>query len=162
MVMRAEPTEILLVEDNPNDVELTLRAFHKHNIANAVRVVTDGEQALDYLFARGVYADRDASALPRVVLLDLKLPKIDGFEVLAAIRADPRTASLPVVILTSSSEERDVTRSYEGGSNSYVVKPVDFEQFAGAVSELGMYWLLLNRVPDPAASGVPVSGRPRP
>jgi CheY-like chemotaxis protein len=143
-----QPIEILLVEDNPNDVELTLRALRRHNIANHVLVVGDGAQALDYLFARGEYEGRDVNSPPKVVLLDLKLPKVDGFEVLAALRADPRTTTVPVVILTSSSEERDVARGYQGGANSYVVKPVDFEQFAQAVSDLGLYWLLLNRVPE--------------
>ncbi len=151
--MDEEPIEILLVEDNPNDVELTLRALRNHNIANRVHVAHDGVEALDYIFGRGEYAERDVARPPKVVLLDLKLPRVDGFEVLEAIRADHRTALLPVVILTSSSEESDIVRSYERGSNSYVVKPVDFEQFARAVSELGMYWLLLNRAVDPVAVG---------
>ncbi|MBL9086083.1 MAG: response regulator [Planctomycetia bacterium] len=144
--------EILLVEDNPDDVELALRAFRQNRIANAVRVVHDGAEALDYLFARGPFAGRDAEAAPQVVLLDLKLPKVDGLEVLRAMRADPRTRLVPVVVLTSSLEEDDVVRSYELGSNSYIRKPVDFAQFVEAVRQLGLYWLVLN-VPPSARPG---------
>ena len=140
--------EILVVEDNPDDVELTLRAFRKSNVANEVIVVRDGVQALDYLFATGEYAGRDPNALPQVVLLDLNLPRIDGLEVLQRVRAHPRTKLLPVVILTSSTEEQDLVSGYSLGANSYVQKPVDFEQFADSVKQLGLYWLLLNHPPE--------------
>jgi len=133
---------ILLVEDNPHDEQLTLRAFRKSNIANPIVVVRDGVEALDYLFARGAHAAR--TALPQMVLLDLKLPKLDGLEVLKAMREDARTKLLPVVVLTSSNEEQDLVRSYSLGANSYVRKPVDFEQFVEAVRQLGLYWLVLN------------------
>jgi len=136
---------ILLVEDNSSDEELTLLALRKSKVVNSVVVVRDGAAALDYLFARGTYAGRDTSDLPQVVLLDLNLPKIGGLEVLQAIRADPRTRMLPVVILTSSAEDKDIVSGYGHGANSYVVKPVDFNQFAEAVRQLGMYWLLLNQ-----------------
>lgn len=140
---------ILLVEDNPDDEALTLRALHKNNIANEVVVARDGAEALDYLFGTGSFAGRDTSALPQVVLLDLKLPKLSGLEVLSRIRADPRTQLLPVVILTSSQEERDLVDSYGRGANSYVRKPVDFQQFVEAVKNLGLYWLVLNEgVPE--------------
>ena len=137
--------EILLVEDNPDDVELTLRAFRRSNIANEVVVVRDGVEALEYLFARGRYADRDVDALPQVVLLDLKLPRLSGLEVLERLRAHARTKLLPVVILTSSTEECDLVKGYSLGANSYVRKPVDFEQFADSVRQLGLYWLVLMR-----------------
>jgi len=136
---------ILLVEDNDNDEVLTLRALKKSNILNRVVVVRDGAEALDYLFSRGVHANRPASEIPQVILLDLKLPKIDGLEVLRAIRADERTKLLPVVVLTSSVEEQDVIRSYGLGANSYVRKPVDFNQFVDAVKQLGLYWLVINQ-----------------
>jgi two-component system response regulator len=138
---------ILLVEDNPDDEALTLRAIKKNNISNAVVVVRDGAEALDYLFATNAYAGRDTSVLPQVVLLDLKLPKMDGLEVLRRLREDPRTRLLPVVILTSSTEEQDRFSGYELGANSYVRKPVDFVQFLEAVRNLGLYWLLLNERP---------------
>jgi two-component system response regulator len=138
---------ILLVEDNPDDVDLTLKAFEKNGIANKVDVVEDGAEALDYLFARGRYSTRAQEKLPTVVLLDLKLPKVDGLEVLQSIRADQRTKLLPVVVLTSSELEQDVVDSYNLGANSYVRKPVDFKQFTKAVRELGLYWLLLNEWP---------------
>ena len=138
---------ILLVEDNPDDEALTLRAFCKNNIANEVVVARDGAEALDYLFASGAYANRDAAALPQVVILDLKLPKIDGLEVLRRLRAAPHTKLLPVVILTSSTEERDRLEGYGLGANSYVRKPVDFAEFVDAVRQLGLYWLLLNERP---------------
>lgn len=138
---------ILLVEDNASDEELTLRALRKSNIGNKVVVTRDGSAALDYLFARGAYAGRDTKDLPQIVLLDLNLPKMGGIEVLRAIRADERTKLLPVVILTSSKEDRDLVGSYESGANSYIVKPVDFTQFAEAVRQLGMYWLVLNQQP---------------
>ena len=136
---------ILLVEDNADDEELTLRALAKSNIMNRVVVARDGAEALDYLFARGAYAGRDPNETPQVVLLDLKLPKVDGLEVLRQLRADPRTRRLAVVILTSSGEEQDVLRGYDLGANSYIRKPVDFTQFVDAVRQLGLYWLVLNQ-----------------
>jgi two-component system response regulator len=136
--------EILLVEDNPDDVELTRLAFEEANVANHLVVVRDGAEALDYLFARGRYASRDATALPSIVLLDLNLPKLDGREVLQAIRADPATRDLPVIVLTTSAEPFDVEASYALGVNSYIQKPVDFEQFVWAVRQVGLYWLVLN------------------
>lgn len=147
-----EEKVIMLVEDNPNDVALSLRALKKHNIRNEVVVVHDGADALDYLFARGIHARRDPAALPAVVLLDLKLPKVDGIEVLQQIRANEGTKFLPVVILTSSSEERDRLEGYSSGCNSYVRKPVDFNNFAEAVRQLGLYWLVLNE-PPPQSGG---------
>ena len=138
---------ILLVEDNPDDEALTLRAFRKNNMKNRIVVVRDGEEALDFLFYRGAYATRDPDEVPEIVLLDLKLPKIDGLEVLRQIRADLRTRLLPVVILTSSKEEQDLIEGYSQGANSYVRKPVDFNQFVEAVKQLGLYWLVLNEPP---------------
>jgi two-component system response regulator len=143
--------EILLVEDSPDDVELTRIAFEEAKVANMLRVVNDGAEALDYLFARGKHADRDPTALPSLVLLDLNLPKVDGREVLQAIRADPATHTLPVVVLTTSAEPFDVDATYALGVNSYIRKPVDFEQFVWAVKQVGLYWLVLNETPD--ASG---------
>jgi CheY-like chemotaxis protein len=140
--------EILLVEDNPNDVELTLRALKKHNITNNVHVVKDGAEALEYIFATGAYASRDINHNPKVILLDLKLPKVDGIEVLRRIKSDGRTKVIPVVVLTSSKEERDLVQSYKLGANSYITKPVDFESFVKSVAELGLYWLLLNQPPS--------------
>jgi CheY-like chemotaxis protein len=145
--MNTHPVEILLVEDNPNDVELTLHALRKNNLANNIHVVRDGEEALDFLFCRGIYQSRDTGLTPRVVLLDLKLPKVDGLEVLRQIRADDRLRTLPVVIMTSSREERDVVAGYRLGINSYIVKPVEFDQFTEAVRQIGCYWLLLNQPP---------------
>ena len=139
--------EILLVEDNPRDVELTLRALKKHNLANHVHVVKDGEEALEFLFANGIYEGRNVENLPRVIFLDLKLPKIDGLEVLRKVKSDERTKMVPVVVMTSSQEEQDMVESYRFGVNSYIVKPVDFEKFMKSVAELGFYWLLLNRGP---------------
>jgi two-component system response regulator len=139
--------KILLVEDNPDDVELTIRAFNKNRIQNELIVVNDGLTALDYLLRRGKYSTIPEPHLPAVVLLDLKLPKLDGFEVLNAIRTNEKTKLLPVVILTSSNEEQDIIKGYNGGANSYVRKPVVFEEFIEAVSKLGMYWLLLNEPP---------------
>jgi CheY-like chemotaxis protein len=139
--------EILLVEDNPNDVELTLRALKKNHLANRVVVVTDGEEALDFIFARGQFNNRKIEDGPKVILLDLKLPKVDGLEVLRAVKGDPRTKVIPVVVLTSSNEERDILESYHLGVNSYIVKPVDFDKFIEAVNSLGLYWLLLNQPP---------------
>ncbi|MFQ5862742.1 MAG: response regulator [Candidatus Brocadiales bacterium] len=144
---KAEDKTILLVEDNPDDVELTLRALRKNKIKNEVVVVCDGVEALDYLFASGAYAGRNTDVMPVVVLLDLKMPRLDGLEVLLAMRTDERTKLLPVVILTSSDEEKDKIESYDRGANSYVRKPVDFEQFSEAVRQLGLYWLLLNEPP---------------
>jgi len=138
---------ILLVEDNPDDVELTLRALKKNNVTNEVVVAHDGVEALDYLFGSGAYAGRDLSVMPTVILLDLKLPKMDGLEVLRRLRADDRTRLLPVVILTSSKEEQDIVNGYRLGANSYVRKPVDFAQFTEAVGQLRLYWLLLNEGP---------------
>ena len=136
---------ILLVEDSSTDEELTLRALKKHNIANRVVVARDGAEALEYLFFEGKYADRDPSEIPQVILLDLNLPKIGGLEVLRRVRVDERTKLLPVVILTSSREDQDLLDGYTFGANSYVVKPVDFTQFADAVRQLGLYWLVLNQ-----------------
>lgn len=136
---------ILLVEDNSSDEELTLRALRRSNIQNTVEVVRDGAAALDYLFARGPYAERDVEDTPQVVLLDLNLPKVSGLEVLRAVRADPRTRLLPVVILTSSKQDQDLVDGYHLGANSYIVKPVDFVQFADAIRQLGLYWLVLNQ-----------------
>ncbi len=145
--MKANEVEILLVEDNPTDVELTLRALKKNNLTNKVHVVTDGAEALDYLFATGTYKEREIDKKPKVVLLDLKLPKVDGLQVLKKIKSDERTRDIPVVVLTSSKEEQDRIESYKLGVNSYIVKPVDFEQFTKSVLELGLYWLLLNELP---------------
>jgi len=145
--MANDPVEILLVEDNPNDVELALRALQRHNLANKVFVVKDGVEALEFLFATGAHADRNVKNTPRVVFLDLKLRKVDGLEVLRRVKSDERTRAIPVVVLTSSREERDVVESYQLGVNSYIVKPVDFEKFVQAVSEVGLYWVLLNQPP---------------
>ena len=138
---------ILLVEDNPDDVQLTLRALKKSKIMNEVVVAQDGVEALEYLFGTGKYAGRDTRVLPQVVLLDLKMPKMDGLEVLQRLRGDDRTKLLPIVVLTTSSEDRDRVESYKLGANSYIRKPVDFEQFVGAVQQLGLYWLVLNESP---------------
>ncbi len=138
---------ILLVEDNADDETLTLRALEKNNICNKVDVVRDGREALDYLFGTGAYSERDISVQPQVILLDLKLPKINGLEVLQRIRSDQRTKLLPVAILTSSNEEKDLINGYSLGANSYICKPVDFEQFSEAVRQLGLYWLVLNEAP---------------
>ena len=138
---------LLLVEDNPDDEALTLRALRKHNLANEIVVARDGQEALDYLFGEGEYRGRDVSVQPQVILLDLKLPKVDGLQVLERLRAEPRTRHIPVVVLTSSNEEQDMIRSYDLGANSYVRKPVDFEQFLEAARQLGLYWLVLNEVP---------------
>ena len=142
-----DSVEILLVEDNPRDAEITLRALKKSNLANHLFHVNDGQEALDWLFGIGQYEGRDINQRPKVVLLDLKLPKVDGIEVLRAVRADPRTHRIPVVVMTSSRQEQDVVRSYDLGVNSYIVKPVDFENFSMAVAAAGHYWLLLNQDP---------------
>lgn len=141
--------EILLVEDNPSDVELTLRALKKNSIANAIAIVRDGEAALDFVFATGSYAARSIDDPPKVILLDLKLPKVDGLEVLHRLKGDPRTKAIPVVMLTSSREEQDIRRSYHYGVNSYIVKPVEFEKFARAIGDIGIYWMVLNQAPFP-------------
>jgi CheY-like chemotaxis protein len=137
--------EILLVEDNPDDVELTLHAFRKHRVTNAIHVARDGAEALDFVFCTGAHNGRDARNGPRVVLLDLKLPKVDGLEVLRRMKADPRTRTIPVVVLTSSRDDRDIVESYHLGVNSYIVKPVNFAQFTECARTLGMYWLLVNQ-----------------
>ena len=139
--------EILLVEDNQDDLDMTLRALRKANLANHIQVARDGAEAVEFLFCQGAHAGRKVEHAPRLILLDLKLPKVDGMEVLERIKADPRTKMIPVVILTSSKEQKDVVESYKLGVNSYIVKPVNFESFAIAVQELGMYWLLLNQPP---------------
>ena len=140
-----QDTEILLVEDNADDAELTLRALKKHNLANKVYHVKDGAEALEFLFGTGTYASRGAGFVPKVVLLDLKLPKVDGMEVLRRIKGDERTRDIPVVILTSSREERDIIEGYKLGVNSYVQKPVQFDRFVEAVAQLGLYWMVLNQ-----------------
>jgi two-component system, response regulator len=147
--MPKNAVEILLVEDNPRDVELTLHVFQRHHLTNRIHVVRDGAEALDFLFCTGAYAERNIHQAPKVMLLDLKLPKVDGLGVLRRIKADARTRTIPVVVLTSSREEPDIAESYHLGVNSYIVKPVDFEQFTEAVRLLGMYWLLLNQPPLP-------------
>ena len=136
---------ILLAEDNPDDVILTQRAFKKSNLLNEIVVVKDGQEALDYLFAKGKHKDRDKNVMPELILLDLKMPKLDGLQVLKQIRENPRTKQLPIVILTTSKEENDIVESYCLGANSFITKPVDFEQFVEAVKQLGLYWLVLNQ-----------------
>ena len=145
--MNESHLEILLIEDNPNDVELALHALKKHHLANNIQVLRDGAEALEFLFGTGAYAQRDITNVPRVVLLDLKLPLVSGLDVLRRLKTDPRTRSIPVVMLTSSHEERDIVESYQLGVNSYIVKPVDFAQFTEAMRTLGMFWLLLNQPP---------------
>ena len=145
--MNENAIEILLVEDNPADAELTLRALKKHNLANKVFVVKDGAEALEYIFATGAYSHRKIENAPKVVLLDLKLPKVNGLEVLRKMKSDNRTKVIPVVVLTSSQEEKDIVESYKLGVNSYIVKPVDFDKFLNSVQELGFYWVLLNKLP---------------
>ncbi len=143
--MAEQPIEILLVEDNPDDVELALHALKRNNFSNRIHVVRDGVEALEFIFGTGAYDGRNLHDVPRVILLDLKLPRLDGLEVLRRVKADARTRMIPVVVLTSSREERDIVESYQLGVNSYIVKPVDFQQFTEAVRELGLYWLLLNQ-----------------
>lgn len=145
--METNAIDILLVEDNPNDAELTLRALKKNNILNTIHLITDGAEALEFFFSTGRYKNRDKTQSPKIVILDLKLPKVDGIEILRRIKADETLKIVPVVILTSSREERDIIESYKLGVNSYIVKPVDFEKFAAAVRNLGLYWLLLNQPP---------------
>jgi two-component system response regulator len=142
-----DPVDILLVDDNPQDAELTIRALRKRKLANRLVVVEDGAEALDFIFCRGRYAERDIAHPPKVVLLDLKLPKLNGLEVLREIRADQRTRSIPVVMVTSSREDPDIKTAYDLGANSYVVKPVEFDAFVQAMSHVGFYWLLVNQVP---------------
>ncbi len=139
--------EILLVEDNPQDLELTQRALRRANLTNSIHIVRDGAEALEFLFCEGAYTARRIEDSPKIILLDLKLPKIDGLQVLKRVKSDPRTRTIPVVILTSSKEQNDVVESYHLGVNSYIVKPVNFERFAAAVRDVGMYWLLLNHPP---------------
>ena len=146
--MTTRDETILLVEDNPDDVELTLRAFRKNHIANDVVIASDGVEALDYLFGTGAYADRDTNDMPRIILLDLKMPILDGLQVLERLRAEDRTKLTPVVILTSSKEEQDLVSSYQSGANSFVRKPVDFNKFVEAVHQIGLYWLLINESPN--------------
>jgi len=141
-------TEILLVEDSQDDLDMTLRALRKANMANHIQIARDGAEALEFIFCEGAHAARNIENMPKLIMLDLKLPKIDGMEVLKRIKADPRTKMIPVVVLTSSKEQNDVIRSYGLGTNSYIVKPVNFEGFADAVQKLGMYWLLLNQPPQ--------------
>jgi two-component system, response regulator len=144
---KMQAADVLLVEDNPQDAELTVRALKKKNLANRLVVVEDGAEALDFLFSRGKYAERSGAKVPQVVLLDLKLPKVSGLEVLKTLKQDERTRLIPVVIITSSREDPDIKTAYALGANSYVVKPVDFDAFAEAVSSLGMYWLMVNQPP---------------
>jgi two-component system response regulator len=144
--MKSREVEIVLVEDNPNDAELAIRALKGYNLANKLMWLKDGVEALDFIFAQGQYADRSVGEVPKVILLDLKLPRVDGLEVLEKIKSDTRTKSIPVVVLTSSSEERDIIASYNLGVNSYVIKPVDFDKYVDAVKEVGLYWMSLNQV----------------
>lgn len=140
-----EPIEMLLVEDSPNDVELTLRAFTRQKLATRIQVARDGQEALDFIFGRGAYIGRDLNQQPKLILLDLKLPKVDGLDVLRAIKSDPRTQMIPVVILTSSCIEHDIAEGYQRGANSYLIKPVSYDQFMILVNTLGMYWLQFNQ-----------------
>jgi two-component system, response regulator len=149
--------EILLVEDNPADVELTLHALRQNKLANKIQVVRDGEEALDFLFSRGKFQARQSHQPPRIVLLDLKLPKVDGLEVLRTVKADPRTRAIPIIVLTSSKEERDLVESYSLGVNSYIQKPVDFSSFRDTVRHLGLYWLLINSSPPASAFSASVA-----
>jgi len=143
----ANEVEILLVEDNPDDAEMTIRALQENKLSNRIIHVRDGEEALDFIFGRGSYLNRDTSRKPKIILLDLKLPKVDGLEVLKALKNDPFAKMIPVVVLTSSREESDLIESYKLGANSYIVKPVDFDKFVESIKEIGLYWLLLNQQP---------------
>jgi CheY-like chemotaxis protein len=145
--METKPVDILLIEDNPNDVELTLRALKKSGLANSIFVVNDGEEALDFIYCRNKYETRNPNHTPKIILLDLKLPKVDGHEVLRILKADEGKRIIPVIVLTSSDHERDIVESYKLGVNSYIQKPVDFDQFITAVNQIGFYWLLLNQLP---------------
>lgn len=151
--MTTRQVEILLVEDNPDDAELTLHTLRKENLANNIHVARDGEEALEFLFCAGAHADRSYENPPKLILLDVKLPKVDGMEVLKRLKADARTRTIPVVILTSSKEERDLIKGYDLGANSYIQKPVDFDQFRETVKTVGMYWLLINQ--PPVINGAP-------
>lgn len=146
--MEIKPVEILLVEDNPHEARLTIISLREHNLADNLKHVDDGAEALDFIFCKGQYADRAGAQNPRVILLDLNLPKVGGLEVLKQIKGDERTKSIPVVILSSSKQDRDVTTGFQLGANSYIVKPVDFESFQKAIADLGMYWIHLNEVPE--------------
>jgi CheY-like chemotaxis protein len=149
----AQEIEILLVDDNASDVELTVRALRRHKLANTIHVAADGQEALDFLFCRGPYSGRSFGSALKVVFLDLKMPKVDGIEVLRAIRADPRTRAIPVVVLTSSKEQRDVVESYKLGVNAYIQKPVDFDKFRGVIEQMGTFWLTVNQPPPREAFG---------
>lgn len=146
--MHTGKVDIILVEDNPDDAELSIRALNKNRIANSLVHLKDGQEALDYIFCKGVYENRNIKDIPKVILLDIKMPRVDGIEVLKRIKADPCTKMIPVVLLTSSKEEKDILESYQLGVNSYIVKPVNFDSFVKAVSDLGLYWLLLNQLPN--------------
>jgi len=146
--MNSTPVEILLIEDNPSDIKLTLKALQKHSLANKVTVLKNGAEALDFLFAKGPYADRNYKEIPKVIFLDLKLPLVDGIEVLRKIKSEEATKKIPVVVLTSSKESKDIDECYKLGVNSYVVKPLDFEKFLDSVSNLGLYWVLMNEPPS--------------
>ncbi|MCF8229784.1 MAG: response regulator [Bacteroidales bacterium] len=145
---KTDQVEILIVEDNPDDAEMALRALKKNKLANNILVVDDGEKALDFIFARGDYKERSSKNRPKIILLDLKLPKVSGLEVLKELKANKKTRIIPVIVLTSSKEESDIVESYELGVNSYIVKPVDFDKFVDSVNDLGLYWLLLNQQPS--------------
>ena len=148
--MTQQNLQILLVEDNPKDVKLTLHALREENLGNTIQVARDGEEALDFLFCRGEFAGRSFDRPPRLVLLDLKLPKVDGLEVLRAVKGDPRTKAIPVVVLTSSREENDLVKSYKLGANAYIQKPLEFDAFRQAVKQLGLFWLVVNEPPPPS------------
>jgi CheY-like chemotaxis protein len=145
--MAEEPIDIVLVEDNPDDASLAIRALRKNGINNSLIHLKDGEEAIDFIFCRGNYSHRSFDELPKLILLDLKMPKVDGFEVLKQVKSDARTSRIPVVLLTSSNQERDVLKSYELGGNSYIVKPVEFELFVKTVAGMGLYWLMMNQLP---------------
>ncbi len=159
--MAGSEIEMLLVEDNPADVELSLHALRQDKLANKIHVARDGEEALDFLFCRGPHSDRTFSCPPRLILLDLKLPKVDGIDVLREVKSDPRTRAIPVVVMTSSKEERDIVQSYQLGVNSYIQKPMDFDQFRQTVKQLGLYWLLVSQPPPPNAFLPPTAGHSR-